>query len=265
MKSLFSLFLLLLAANAYSQIGGISASKLATPSSGTVALNSIEFEPSFSFASSKNSFDEAGIKQSLFSSKDSTMLFSSTGLRFTYGLLKNLEIGVSLPTDISIVNFGVKYKLPIEGKLTFAVISGYSTITGNGIYVKRNATHESTSSMAAGIVLSYEFSERFSCDFNTQYFKHRHTTNEGHNQGIYISSDIGYYLIKNVDLIMGLNYYFMDNIISSNRSNLLTLNPGIAIEKAKNFILILNTPIDLSGKNEYSSYGFGLALTVLLD
>ena len=265
MKTLLFIVSFLFALNVYSQIGGISASKLATPSSETVAVSSIEFEPSFSFASATNSFDYSGSRQALFSSEDSTLLFSTTGIRFTYGLAKNLEIGISLPSDVSTVSFGLKYRLPLDGKLTFALISGYNTIIGNGIYVKRNATHESTSTVAGGLILSYKFTDKFSCDFNAQYIKHLHTTTEGHSKGTYISSDFGYYLIENVDFIIGLNYYYKDNIIPNNNSHLLTLNPGIAIEKAKNFILVLNSPIDLSGKNDYQSYGFGLALTILLD
>ncbi len=265
MKRILFIVLLMFSSEVYSQVGGISASKLATPSSGVVPKNMIEFEPSFSFSSAKNSFDLSGKKQALFLTEDSTMLFSSTGVRFTYGIFKNLEVGVSLPTDISTLSFGLKYRLPVEGKLTFAFISGYNTIIGNGIYVKRNAVHESTSTMVAGFVLSYEISEKISCDFNAQFIKHNLTTSEGHNQGAYISSDIGYYLVENVDFIIGLNYNYRDNIISANSFHLLSLNPGIAIEKAKNFILILNAPIDFSGKNDYQSYGFGLALTILLD
>ena len=46
---------------------------------------------------------------------------------------------------------------------------------------------------------------------------------------------------------------------------LSALNPGIAIEKAENFILVVNAPFDVFGKNEYKTFGFGLALTIILD
>ena len=62
-----------------------------------------------------------------------------------------------------------------------------------------------------------------------------------------------------------MNYFYKESNIEDNNAHLFTVNPGIAIEKAENFILVLNAPIDLFGKNEYQSIGFGLALTIILD
>ena len=62
-----------------------------------------------------------------------------------------------------------------------------------------------------------------------------------------------------------MNYFYKDLDDSNNSSQLFTLNPGIAIEKAENFILVINSPFDLFGKNEYKTVGFGLALTIILD
>ena len=113
--------------------------------------------------------------------------------------------------------------------------------------------------------MTYEVSDKFSMDFNAQYQKHVDITAEGHNQGVFISSDFGYYAIEDVNFIMGMQYNFKEYDAYENNSHLFTLNPGIAIEKAENFILVLNVPIDLFGKNEYQTVGFGLALTIILD
>lgn len=64
---------------------------------------------------------------------------------------------------------------------------------------------------------------------------------------------------------MGLNYNYQAYENSDNNSHLLALNTGLAIERAKHFILVLNAPFDILGKNEYQTRGFGMALTILLD
>ncbi len=264
-KVIITLSLVFAISIAYSQVGGLSASKLGTLCTETVPAQTIEFEPFFGLASSTYAFDFNGGKQNLFSTTDSTQFFSETGFRFSYGLFENLEVGISIPIDVSTVSIGAKYKLPIEGKMTLGVLAGYNGIVGNEIYVKRNSVHESTSSVVGGLIMTYDFSEKFSLDFNTQYQKHLNKTIEGHDQGIHISTDLGYYLIENVNFITGFNYTFKNNDIFDQNSHLFTFNPGIAIEKAENFILVLNSPIDLFGKNEFKTIGFGLALTIILD
>ncbi len=264
-KIIFSLSLFLIINNIYSQVGGLSASKLGTLCSEAVPAQAIEFEPLFAYASTTKFFDENGDIQNLFATSDSTQFFSASGFRFSYGLFKDFEIGVSLPVDVSMVSFGAKYKLPIGEKLTFGLLAGYNSVVGNTIYVRRSALHESTSSLVGGLIMTYEASDKFSMDFNAQYQKHLHITTEGHDQGLFISSDFGYYAIENVNFIIGMHYNFKKYDTFENNSHLFTINPGIAIEKAKNFILVLNVPIDLLGKNEFKTVGFGLALTIILD
>ncbi len=45
----------------------------------------------------------------------------------------------------------------------------------------------------------------------------------------------------------------------------LTLNVGMTIERAKNFILVLNAPFDIAGKSTEKIYGAGFALTILIN
>ncbi|MBN1250763.1 MAG: hypothetical protein JXR51_08150 [Bacteroidales bacterium] len=264
-KTFIFISLLLLVNSAYSQVGGLSASKLGTICTETVPKNTIEFEPFFSYASSTHFFDNEGNMEDLFSTDDSTQFFSASGLRFSYGLFENFELGVSLPVDMSTISFGAKYKLPFGEKITSGVFLGYNTIIGNAVYVRRNSAQESTAAMVGGLILTFNFSEKLSCDFNAQYQRHINTTVAGHKQGMFLSTDFGYYLIDNVNFILGMNYFFKEYDTFENNSHLFTLNPGIAIEKAENFILVLNAPIDLFGKNEYQVFGFGLALTIMIN
>lgn len=259
------LLILLFADNLFGQIAGLSASKLGTLSADVVPAGTIEFEPFFAYSLSTKVFDQNGSRQNLFSSPDSTMRFSASGFRFSYGVMKNLEWGVSVPLDVSEIRFGTKYKIPLEGKLKLAIIAGYSTILGNQIYVRRSAVHETTPSLNAGFVLSYYFSDKFSIDFDTQFQKHTQISSTGHTEGYYLNTDIGYYLLDKVNFIIGINYNYQFYEIHSRNSNILTLNTGIAIEKASNFILVLNAPFDILGRNEYQTKGFGMALTIILD
>ena len=264
-KIIIALGLFFILSSAYSQVEGISASKLGTYCAETISATSIEFEPAFNLALSTQRFDDHGTKQNLFLSSDSIQQFSSFGFRFTYGLFKDFEIGVSLPIDISTLSVGAKYKLPFKSTPQFGIFAGYNAILGNEVYVRKNAVHESTSSVGLGFIISHDFSDKFGLDINAQYHKHFHTTVGGHSQGFTISTDIGYYLFEDISFIVGFVYSYDNNHNFIKQSNLFTFNPGIAIEKAKNFILVLNAPIDIIGKNEYQTVGFGLALTILLN
>lgn len=264
-KITFSSLIILSSINLFAQVGGLSASKLGTLCTTTVAQGNIEFEPFLGFSVSSNQFDDLGKVQNLFSTSDSTLMFSSMGFRFSYGLIKNLEIGISLPIDISEINFAAKYKLPFEGKLTAGLLAGYSSIIGNQVYVRRNAAHEVMPSFIGGLILSYEMTDKLSIDFDAQYQQHTLVNTQGHTKGFYVNSDIGYYLLEKINFIVGLNYNYQAYENSDNNSHLLALNTGLAIERAKHFILVLNAPFDILGKNEYQTRGFGMALTILLD
>ena len=264
-KTLITLTLIFTISSIYAQVGGLSASKLGTLCTETVPAQTIEFEPFFGFTSSAYSFDGNGEMQSLFLTQDSSEVFSSTGFRFTYGLMDNMEIGVSLPLNADALSIGIKYKLPLDGDLTFGLLAGYNTLAGNRLFVKNNPIHGLNSSIVGGLILSYEFTEKFSADFNAQYHKHIQVTSDGFDNGVSVCSDFGYYLVEDINFIVGLNYFHNNNIEAENSSSLFTVNTGIAIEKAENFILVLNVPIDLAGTNEYQSKGFGLALTIILD
>ena len=249
----------------FSQIGGLSASKLGTLSTETVSVNKIEFEPFFGFSYACCHFNENRSETPLFASNDSLQIFSDLGLRFTYGVINNLEIGISLPIDVSTISFGAKYKLPIEGNHTFGILAGYNTLLGNNIFVRKNSINETTPAFVGGMIMSSKFSDKFSIDFMAQYQMHTILTANSHKNGYFISADAGYYLLKEIDFIIGMYYYFIDSENNSNSKSLFTINPGITIERAENFILVLNTPFDIFGKNEYKTTGFSLALTILLD
>jgi len=262
---LLSFAFILLNLSAFAQVGGISASKVGALCTTPIDAGSIEFEPFFGYSISTHYFDSQGARQNLFATSDSTLKFSASGMRFSYGLMKNLELGVALPVDVSEIRFGAKYKLPFEGKFTMGLLGGYNTLIGNQVYTRRNAAQELTPSFVGGFIFSYVFSDKFSMDADAQFQKHTQITSKGHTHGFYFDMDAGYYFMEKVNFIVGLHYNTKIYQVNANNSHLLTLNTGLAIERARHFILVLNAPFDLAGKNEYQTSGFGLALTILLD
>ncbi|HAG15408.1 MAG TPA: hypothetical protein DCG69_02645 [Bacteroidales bacterium] len=264
-KQLLLLFIGVISIPVFGQIGGLSASKIGAVCTTPVAENKIEFEPFFAYALSNHYFDSNSNRQDLFSTADSTLKFSTSGFRFTYGLFKNFEIGVTLPVDVSEVRFGAKYKLPFEGSLSMGILGGYNTLVGNQVYARRNSAHEMTPSFVGGLIFTYKINEKMCFDFDAQFQKHTEETIAGHTHGVFLDSAIGYYILENVNFLAALSYNYKFYSNPTDDSYLLTLNTGIAIEKAEHFILVINAPFDLLGKNEYQTKGFGLALTILLD
>lgn len=256
----------LISINSFGQaLGGLSASKLRSLNASTVEQGSMEFEPSFGFANAKKYFDENQKVQPLFSSSDSSQKFSGFGFRFTYGIMKNMEIGVSMPIDMSELKLGGKYLLPFDGKLKLSLLGGYNMILGNRIFALRNTLHENTPSAILGFAITFDISEKMSIDFDAQFQKHMIKTADGHNQGIYLNTDAGYYILNGINFILGVNYNCQNYTASNKNSYVLSLNAGLTIERARNFILVLNAPFDILGRNEYQTKGFGMALTILLD
>ena len=86
--------------------------------------------------------------------------------------------------------------------------------------------------------------------------------NAHYQQDYFINTDLGYYIINKIQLVSGFNFSFTDGDITQYQ---LIFNPGVTIEKANNFILVMQLPYAVSGKNTYQSSGFGMALTIMID
>ena len=248
------------------QVGGISASKLATLCTETVPYKSIEFEPMFSFSYSNQLWDKDGKLEYAFSSRDSIIVSSEFGFRFSYGVLKNLEIGVAAPAAMSSLSWGAKYRIPLGEKYCCGILAGFNLPLGNGIFSKNSQYSDVTPSIAGGIVTTFNIIEEKLCiDFDVQYQKYVKQVDDKHLGDIFLNSDIGYFITKNIQMVAGINYSETRFEQKMNNSYLLTLNTGLTIECAENFILVLNAPFDLAGKNVYKSKGFGMALTILIN
>jgi len=264
MKNILIVILLVFSFSySFSQVSGVSASKLATICTSPVAPKIIEAEPSFSFGYSNKYFNETGKLTNSFENKDSTELESGYGFRFTYGVINNLEIGTTFSSDFSELSFGAKYKLFQINNLSSAIMTGINLPMGNNVFDKSLNLAENKSSFASGIVLTYDFNDKNSIDFDCQVQKFTSEVVENHVLDYFIDCDISHWLTSELQLIAGLNYANLK--FDNYEENSLTLNLGTTIERQNNYLLVLNSPINLIGKNTKQVFGFGFALTISID
>jgi len=244
-KLLFVITFILFSFNLFSQVGGISASKLVVINAETVPANKIEFEPSFGFNVSKN---------------DSLNMSSDFGFRFTYGLNSKTEIGIFIPLHLSSVNWGIKYQTFNFNKLSLGMIAGIE----NALIVNNSKEGKISSlftSYAGGIISTYQFNNKLSIDFSGQFQNHFEADKIDFNS--FLNSEIGYFVSDGLQLVTGLQYE--NHHILNTRENYFTINSGITVEKAKNFILVVNIPYQFKNKYTSQTIGFLMALTILID
>lgn len=247
--------------NIKAQTGGLSASKLATLCAGTVPAKTIEFEPAFAVFFSDKMWNKSRKLEPVFAQSDSIAINSAFGFRFTYGFFENFEAGISLPVNFESFSLGIKYKLPWKVKMfNLGLLAGVNMNLGNKrVYGKIKFVNQHLS-FPLGIVLSYHNGKKFGFDTDVQYqFSANNKIND-----LFINADIGYYITENIQPVIGLNY--VSNNFKENKlcSDLMIINPGITIENAKNFILVISFPYGILGKNVMKPNGISFALTVLI-
>ncbi len=229
----------------FSQIGGISASKLAVINTGTVPANKIEFEPAFNFT---------------ILNSDSLQTSSDFGFRFTYGLNEKTEIGIALPVNMSDLNWGIKYHAVDFNKLSLGIIAGIK----NALVVNKSEALKHTSFFnfyAVGLVSTYQINNKLSIDFDGQIQNHFHYSKQDIH--LFLNSEIGYFIANGLQIVSGIQYE--NNFFRKTSEENFILNSGVTIEKAENFILVLNFPYKLENKKTENTLGFSLALTILID
>ena len=244
------------------QVGGLSASKLATLNTDYVPSRKIEFEPSCYFLRSANSWNENGGKTNKFQNSDSTEYFSSAGLRFTYGLLKHGEVGGFVPMDMSAVSLGAKINLLEKDDYGIAVVAGINLNKTSGLFPRNSANPDEANLYAGGLVGTYNFSEKFSLDADLQLQRSFDKKLSNYND-LFADADIGYFVVEGLQLVLGMNYNY--SRVDDQTSQALIINPGFTNEWAKTFIAVLSFPVTVYGKNTDSFAGVTFALTILLE
>ncbi|MEA2043382.1 MAG: hypothetical protein U9N85_12640 [Bacteroidota bacterium] len=199
-----SFFFTVLSLVLYAQVGGISNSKLVTYNTSTVAESTIEFEPVFGMEYSSYYWDNSGELQPMFQTDDSIATASNFCFRFSYGLTEVIELGLSTSVDVGSINLGIKYQLPsIFEKVDFGLLSGFNLVVGNQIRDKKIHQLKSAPSFVAGFISSYSFSDKLSLDFDFQYQDYIYNVQENYRNGLFLNSDIGYYVTDGFKSLTG--------------------------------------------------------------
>ncbi len=252
----------LIAFQVNAQIGGLSVSKLNSFCADAVDRHQLIVEPGFSYTTSKKHWNNNSDLLRIYSTNDSLNAEAGLRFRFTYGVSDNLEIGVTVPADMSTSSWGVKYLLFQDEKYGFAAIGGVNYPFGKGAINKKDA--ENAIQGGLGAVFTWSPTETFSADVTLQaakYIPEPEYSSEGYFS---LSADAGYYLFNgNLLVAAGLGYqkYFSDNL----KQYSFTLYPGIAINTGKNFCITLIHSFDLAGRNTDKQQITDVSFTLTLD
>lgn len=257
-------FLMLLSVKAISQVGGVSGSKLGAYCVDVVDHHKVEFEPDFYHFKSSNYWDRNGKLTDLYQDGDSIKWVTGLNFRITYGLIDKFEIGASFSSDLLLANIGMRYIIYDKSKTGLALIAGANIPLGNKTIDKSVRLSNTITSIGGGVVFSTYLSDRFSMDFNGQYFHFVEKTDDNNKGSLFLNSDIGYYLFSGkLQLITGIGYQhsYYDNY----NSHVVSVFPGITVETGKSYIIVLSTSFDVWGINAVKNAGISLALTITLS
>lgn len=246
------------------QVFGVSASKLATINAIPVTKNHIEFEPSVHFNYASRRYNELGKPENIYLNNDSIDINSCMNFRFTYGINSRWEIGMMIPADVSGFSLGTKYLITSIQNISMSGLLGLNAAT-NSVICKINPDYDKALKLAGGMAITWQLSDVFSIDMDNQFQIALNTTEEKHQFDYFFNIDAGYYVNKYLQPVIALNYYMSGFQESTLNSELMIINPGITIEPAERFLMVINIPISILGKNHSVIYGFGFALTIMLN
>ncbi len=263
-KSVFLLAVIFASGKLYSQIGGLSGSKLISYTVDVVDDKKMEFEPAFYHFASSRYWDADGNLQNIYTIPDSVRHITGMGFRFTYGMADKFEAGFSFATDLKMGFFGAKYIVFQKNKIGAALITGINVPLGNQTYDKRIRLAESSTLIGVGGITTVEFNDNFSLDVNAQYMFYLTETVDNDRGKIFVSADAGYYVFNHTLQLIGSTAF---SCIKNNEGShqVFTINTGATVETGKNFIIVIGVPFDVYGKNEAKNIGFTFALTLTFD
>lgn len=256
------LFLLCQITNA--QITGISASKVVAYTVINIPHNTVEFEPSFGSSWSSRQYDKDGNVVNLYNSPDSASVSSGLAWRITYGLFDKMEIGTSFSPSFSSVSWSTKYMVIGNDKYGFSIMAGMTNPLGNRVYNKSQRTANDVTSYGLGLIGSWFFTDQLSLDINTQFQNYSESVNGVSDGDFFFSADIGNYILNNKILLLA-SFSHQRSTYPTLTQKKWTFSPGVSIEYANNFLVVVNGSFDFAGRNIFKQHGFGIALTTFLN
>ena len=247
----------------WSQISGISNDKLIVVGAESIGQRTFEFEPGFGYIWSTKTFDNNSNLSDIKPGGDSIQVLQALAFRFTYGFAKNFEIGTTITSDLNTFALGIKYTFLEREKSIMGAFLG-TTFSNESDFVLRNTgIFGKTASVVGGLAYMVIFSEKLSMDMDVQY-QNVFDDQKSYSDDLFAAAEIGYRFPKHVQLIGGFNFRYNHFKIDRPDAWLLTFNPGITVKPGESFVMILNLPFDLVGRNTDRFTGFTFTLTVAL-
>lgn len=265
MKKISIIFILSLSTTIlFGQVGGVSNAKLAALNSEAIPRNTVEFEPTVFHISAKKAWDKGGDLQDLYSTSDSVLKNTGLSFRFTYGLWDVLEIGGSISTDLANTSLGMKYNFWSNQKMGIAAVAGANIPLGNKTIDKTVRLADNLTSIGGGLIYSINFNEEFSFDASAQYLFFATETDDNNKGTVYINGDLGYFILDHkIQLVIGAGY--QSSSFDQLNSNSVTVYPGFTLHTGNRYVIILQAPFDIAGKNALKNAGVAFSLTIAID
>ena len=244
--------------NTAAQISGISNSKVVVLGTETVGVRVFEFEPAFEVFSSSGEWDSNGN----LTSSDSLSTESSHAFRFTTGVKENLEVGMIVPSDVSSLNFGLKWLFWNRNDLSVALQSGLNFDAANGNILKKEGRGKV---LGSGLVATYEPEGNYSVDSDISFSFYSNDVNGypvGHSGTFNIGASYG--LSKNFTGVVEYNFNwikFESEIFNAEKGNGLVGFTYYASEAAK---IIMGLKHDIHGSNNAKGITYIIAFTFLI-
>jgi hypothetical protein len=261
MRTVLIIIILALSINTFGQIGGLSSAKISSLTAAVIPDKSIEFEPGFFHSRSNQYWDINSSLQDTYSTSDSISLITGMYFRVTYGLWNKLEVGVSISNDLSLSQWGIRYKVLQNNKFGLAIISGLNLPWGNKSINEKLRVSSNIAKAGIGFVGSIYSTPKLSFDFSAQYLNFLQQPNDKDRGEFVLSFDAGYYIFNNqVQLLAASNYRHVNNSICNHQ--VLTIVPGFSIETGNNYAIAIAFPFDVYGKSETKNTAINFALTL---
>lgn len=233
-------------------VGGISNSKVIVPSTDTVPKTRIEIEPFANF---------------LFADDENNTKTYDLGLRVTYGLLDNVEIGSSfffvtfedddlINTDSNFGNIepGIKWRfLEQEGYDLFSFSLAYE----GGITLPTSGSDEMWAFEPLGLILTKNFNERFSLDSDVVL-----RIVEDEIWGIVSNYGLGYFIADWFQPVVEMGYIY-SNIDNERNQHVLNITGGFTAPVTDYATIIVGVTKDLVSEDTEDTVVITTALTLL--
>lgn len=265
-KQLLFMVIFITTINTFSQVMGVSASKLASLNATTAVKNQVEFETGFGYYWASKYFDEKMSIKEFSDTGDSTDVFQEMAFRLTYGVTDKFETGVLVAADMSSFSLGMKYNLFSVNNFSGGLIVGGTFANESDIVAKNSGIFGKTISLAGGMAFSNQISQTVSLDFDFQYQCIR-DMEVNYSNDYFANAEIAW-IVNNTNQIIGGFSYISNNHThqyDGHNSQLLTLNVGASVSNGKMFEIVFYSPITIVGKNYDKLNGLNLALTIFLN